>query len=232
MGGGGGAWKVAFADFVTAMMALFLVLWIVNQDEEVKGEVSAYFQTRYWSLTKDSPGIIPNDNMELVQSKKAHFDNASFIPLMHIKKISKDLLEVYVKNPNYIDMKTMRVQTTDDGLLVNIFDNPERPVFEAGNPEKLTEYGEFVFQTVAWTLARHNDTEVEVEGHTSSNLAGDKWKVSTTRSLKVRELMRGQGVRQRQFKKVAGYSDTKPLPQSETNPALNDRVTIRIRAGS
>ena len=217
-----------------AMMALFMVLWIVNQDEEVKGEVSAYFQTRYWSLTKDSPGIIPNENMELVESKKAHFDKASFIPLMHIKKISKDLVEVYSKNPNYIDMKTMRVQTTDDGLLVNIFDNPERPVFEAGDPSKLTEYGEFVFQTVAWTLARHSDTEVEVEGHTSSATGNSdtKWKISTDRSLKVRELMRSQGVRPRQFKKVAGYSDTKPLPQAGTNPALNDRVTIRIRAGS
>ena len=57
-GGGGGAWKVAYADFVTAMMALFLVLWIISQDEQIKGNVQQYFRTRFASVTKQSVGII------------------------------------------------------------------------------------------------------------------------------------------------------------------------------
>ena len=114
-GGGGGAWKVAYADFVTAMMALFLVLWIINQDEKIKGDVSAHFKTRFKSITKQSVGIIPIENADLIKSKRAHFDNHSAIPLDHVRRLNQDLVVAFIQNPNYIDMKTLRVQMTDEG---------------------------------------------------------------------------------------------------------------------
>ena len=70
-GGGGGAWKVAYADFVTAMMALFLVLWIINQDEKIKGDVSAHFKTRFKSITKQSIGhgtLVPRSSITMQKS--------------------------------------------------------------------------------------------------------------------------------------------------------------------
>ena len=73
MGGGGGAWKVAFADFVTAMMALFMLLWILNQDEKVKGEVQQYFNTRFKSVTKMSVGIIPIQNKIALLGRSCHW---------------------------------------------------------------------------------------------------------------------------------------------------------------
>ena len=79
--GGGGAWKVAYADFVTAMMALFLVLWILSQDEKIKGNVQQHFRTRFKSVTKQSVGIIPIENADLIRAKRAHFDNASAYPI-------------------------------------------------------------------------------------------------------------------------------------------------------
>lgn len=52
--GGGGAWKVAYADFVTGMMAFFMVMWIVAQDEKTKGELASYFRNRMMSTVKNS----------------------------------------------------------------------------------------------------------------------------------------------------------------------------------
>ena len=110
MAGGGGAWKVAYADLVTAMMAMFLVLWILSQDEKVKGDVSAYFKTRFSALQQSSPGIIPNDAMALVESRKDIFEHASVIPLDQVRRLNDDLVKVFVQNPNEMDIKTMEVQ--------------------------------------------------------------------------------------------------------------------------
>ena len=111
-GGGGGAWKVAYADFVTAMMALFLVLWIISQDEQIKGNVQQYFRTRFASVTKQSVGIIPIENADLIRAKRAHFEKASAIPLEQVRRLNDDLVRAFVQNPEYIDMKTFSYRCT------------------------------------------------------------------------------------------------------------------------
>ena len=103
-GGGGGAWKVAYADFVTAMMALFLVLWIISQDEQIKGNVQQYFRTRFASVTKQSVGIIPIENADLIRAKRAHFEKARH-SLEQVRRLNDDLVRAFVQNPEYIDMK-------------------------------------------------------------------------------------------------------------------------------
>ena len=62
--GGGGAWKVAYADFVTGMMAFFMVMWIVAQDEKTKGELASYFRNRMMSTVKNSLGVLPQKTSE------------------------------------------------------------------------------------------------------------------------------------------------------------------------
>ena len=149
MAGGGGAWKVAYADLVTAMMAMFLVLWILSQDEKVKGDVSAYFKTRFSALQQSSPGIIPNDAMALVESRKDIFQHASIIPLDQVRRLNDDLVKVFIQNPNDMDIKTMEVQMESEGLLINILNNPDKPIFKEGSAAELTEYGQVVFNNIA-----------------------------------------------------------------------------------
>ena len=237
-GGGGGAWKVAYADFVTAMMALFLVLWIINQDEKIKGDVSAHFKTRFKSITKQSVGIIPIENADLIKAKRAHFDNQSAIPLDQVRRLNQDLVKAFIQNPNYIDMKTLRVQMTDEGLLLEFFNDPSRRLFRKGEA-KLTDYGRLLFGIVAWTLAKHDtstSTFIEVEGHTGQNFKetkdDDHWSISSKRALEVREHMENEGVKDTQFHKMVGYGDTKPL-KDQTNPdhPYHNRVSIMVRAG-
>ena len=233
-GGGGGAWKVAYADLVTAMMAMFLVLWILSQDETVKGDVQLYFQTRYNTLTQQSPGIIPNDAMRLVEAKKDIFEHASVIPLEQVRRLNEDLVKVFVQNPNEMDMKTMEMQMDSEGLLINILNNPDKPIFKEGSAAELTEYGQLVFNNISWTIAQYDDTQVEIEGHTANSYPGDvdeKWDASTSRAHKAREILMAKGVEEQQVLKVAGYADKRPLPQRPHNAPQNNRVSIRVRAG-
>ncbi|HIG82219.1 MAG TPA: hypothetical protein EYQ62_11375 [Verrucomicrobiales bacterium] len=237
MAGGGGAWKVAFADFVTAMMALFMLLWILNQDEKVKGEVQQYFNTRFKSVTKMSVGIIPIENADLIEARRAVFDNASAIDLQFMRRINDDIIRVFADNPNFIDMKTMRVQMTSEGLLIEFYNDPNRRLFQ-GPTALLTKYGQTVFDTLSYVLARHKSTRVEVEGHTASDveLGGkrvDTWALSTDRALIARYAMDRKAMKSEQFIKVAGFSSSKPLKEykHDLNHSHHDRVTIMVRAG-
>jgi chemotaxis protein MotB len=89
----GGAWKVAYADFVTAMMALFLVLWLTAQDEKIKEAVERAFRHPFSSLN-DSSGLIPRKNTNpTTQNSAGHFDNAAIVQLQEMLKKVQEMLQ-------------------------------------------------------------------------------------------------------------------------------------------
>ena len=238
MAGGGGAWKVAFADFVTAMMALFMLLWILNQDEKVKGEVQQYFNTRFKSVAKMSVGIIPIQNADLIEAKRAVFDNASAIDLQFIRRINEDIIKMFADNPNFIDMQTYHVEVTSEGLLIEFFNDPNRRLFD-GPTAKLTDFGDAMFEILSFVLARHKSTRVEVAGHTArlvkrGEVEQDTWVLSTDRALMARKTMVYYAMKPEQVIKVAGYSSSRPLKNysHDLNDSHHDRVTIMVRAGN
>ena len=144
-------------------------------------------------------------------------------------------MKVFVQNPNEMDIKTMEVQMESEGLLINILNNPDKPIFKEGSAAELTEYGQIVFNNIAWTIARFDDTLVEVEGHTATSYPGDadeKWDASTARAHRAREVLMNKGVEEKQVIKVAGYADKRPLPKRPSNAGQNNRVSIRVRAGA
>ena len=89
----GGAWKVAYADFVTAMMALFLVLWLSSQDEKIKEAVERSFRNPFNSVTKESTGIIPNKDTQAVKSKDGNFDSASAVELNMLRRLAEEVVK-------------------------------------------------------------------------------------------------------------------------------------------
>jgi flagellar motor protein MotB len=82
----GGAWKVAYADFVTAMMALFMVLWLTSQDQRIKEAVERAFRNPFSSITKESTGIIPSKDTQAIAGKSSNgnFDSASAVGIDHV----------------------------------------------------------------------------------------------------------------------------------------------------
>src|ERR1043165_3453076 len=94
----GGAWKVAYADFVTAMMALFLVLWLTAQDTKIKEAIERAFRNPFSSATKESVGILPNKDVQALQQQKGSFDSVSVLQLELLRRITDDLAKLLQKD--------------------------------------------------------------------------------------------------------------------------------------
>src|SRR6516225_6348946 len=87
----GGSWKVAYADFVTAMMALFLCLWLTSQDQKIKDAVERAFRNPFSSVTKESVGIIPNKDTSSTYKQEGKFTSVSAVEMETMRHLSDDL---------------------------------------------------------------------------------------------------------------------------------------------
>jgi chemotaxis protein MotB len=228
----GGAWKVAYADFVTAMMALFIVLWLTSQDQRIKDAVERAFRNPFSSVTKDSTGIIPNKDTLAVKSSSGNFDSASAVELNMLRRINQDFLKSLEMDFQDKDEDSVKLEMTPDGIRINVFDRAHKPIFEPQSA-KFTLYGQWVFSTLAWEIARNTNFSVELEGHTESGnppLSKDygDWEISSERATAVRRRLIDDGVRDSQVIKVAGFGATVPMPEHETTDEINRRVTVLL----
>ena len=230
----GGAWKVAYADFVTAMMALFLVLWLTSQDEKIKEAVQRSFTNPFASLTKESTGIIPQkDARPMSASSAGNFDSASAVELSMLRRLSEDLIKVLDKQDEPEDQKTMKLELTADGLKISIFDRSRRPIFKRQSAE-FTAYGDWVMSTLAWQISLYASFSVELDGHTESGLPPlrddyGNWEISSDRAAASRRKLIEHGVVPGQIRKVAGFGDTVPMPRTNPEDESNRRITVMLK---
>ncbi len=233
--GGGGAWKVAYADFVTGMMAFFMVMWIVAQDEKTKGELASYFRNRMMSTVKNSLGVLPQKTSESdgTPNRSQLFVNQSAVPLDYMQRLDARLERAVMDNPEWKDTRSVKVERTSEGLLITFFDNPGKPLFQSG-ARGMTEYGQLVFETVGWELARYPQVELELNGHTAGEAGtadGDPWELSAIRANSARQLLQSFGVKPSQIRKISGMGSEQPLPDRPRDDPGNRRVAIVVRAG-
>src|SRR3954465_32658 len=228
----GGAWKVAYADFVTAMMALFLVLWLTSQDERIKEAVERSFRNPFNSVTKESTGIIPNKDTQAVKSKDGNFDSASAVELNMLRRLAEEVLKTLQdSNPNE---DAVKIESIPDGVRISIFDKAQEPVFKTDSAE-FTDFGRWVVSTLAWQVARYtNSFRVELEGHTETNQNPKRedfgpWEITTDRANATRRKMIEHGVGSSQIRKVAGYADTQPIDGKTAGDPLNRRVAVLLK---
>ena len=228
----GGAWKVAYADFVTAMMALFIVLWLSSQDKRIKEAVARAFAHPFTSLTKDSVGIIPSKDTQALKNSEGNFDSASAVELAMLRKLNQDVLKSLETDFQEKDDDTVKLEIRPDGITINVFDRARKPVFEPQSTH-FTTYGQWVFSTLAWEISRSTNFTVELEGHTESGNApvskdyGD-WEISADRAAAVRRKLLESGVPAQQVIKVAGFGDTVPMPEHDSSDEINRRVTVLL----
>ena len=233
----GGAWKVAYADFVTAMMALFLVLWLTSQDEKIKEAVQRSFTNPFASLTKESVGIIPNkDAKPIASSKSGNFDSSSAVELAMLRRLSEDLIKALQKDEDPPDQQTTKLELTPEGLKISVFDRSRRPIFKNQSSE-FTPYGDWVMSTLAWQISLYASFSVELEGHTESGHAAPRpeygdWEISSDRAGAARRKLIEHGVAAGQIRKVAGYGDTVPMTQTSPEDEINRRITVMLKVRS
>jgi chemotaxis protein MotB len=229
----GGAWKVAYADFVTAMMALFLVLWLTAQDQKLKEAVERAFRHPFMSLTKESAGIVPNPQKNVGRGSSGKHDDgtASAGEISMLRRLQADLAKS-LKEPEAQE-ETVQFQLTPEGLRINIFDRGRRPSFEP-DTAKLTEYGAWVLSTLAWEIARYPGFAVDLEGHTERGRQPvspqyGTWELSADRANAGRRKLLEHGVRTTQVRKVAGFADTVPMPDHKPEDPTNRRLSLLLR---
>lgn len=231
----GGAWKVAYADFVTAMMALFLVLWLTAQDEKIKEAVERAFRHPFSSKTKDSVGIIPNDKTHALRDDKGNFDSASVVELNMLRRLNEDLIKSFQGENEDPTQSSVKMDMTPEGLRINVFDRSRKPIFE-NQTTTFTPYGDWVFSTLAWEIARFNQFTIELEGHTEADVekpaSDEKWDLSASRANAARRKLMEHGVLGKQVSKVAGYADLMPIPSTSKQDEVNRRVTVLLKPGS
>lgn len=230
----GGSWKVAYADFVTAMMALFMVLWLTAQDTKIKEAVERAFRNPFSAISKESVGIIPNKETTSTHKAEGAFESISAIEVETMRRISEDLARILQQQDE--SEKSVELQVTSDGLRINVFDRSRKPIFEA-ETDVFTTYGGWVFSTLAWEISRYRSFKIELEGHTESKTPPPeqtaekrgKWELSTDRANAARRMLASHGVDPRQLWRVSGFADTVPMPELPPHDEANRRVTVLLR---
>jgi chemotaxis protein MotB len=236
----GGAWKVAYADFVTAMMALFMVLWISSQDNKILIATTQYFQNPFHAPTDATSGVLPfNSNKTSHNEGKDSGDapdqaNNKKIELSFLNSVAADFYRLLHLDQNLED-KPIDIQVTSDGLRITLFDRAKRPLFK-DNTSDFTEWGKFMMQNLAWMVDRHH-FRVTIDGHTKSPAAPMKnddrgWELSSERANAARHTLVFYAVDASQIERVTGYADTRPLAGEPRTSDANQRVTLSLTLSS
>ena len=237
----GGAWKVAFADFMTAMMALFLVLWISAQEKKILIATARYFQNPFNSPIDRSAGVMPYDQNKPSQphGDDSGADNPATtskkdLDLQFLNSVAKDFFKLLNLDQDLAE-KPIDIQVTSDGLRVMLYDRARRPLF-VDNTAEFTEWGKFVMQSLAWTIDRQR-FRVVIEGHTRKGLSLPKpeytaWELSADRANAARRMLTFYAVDETRIERVTGFADTRPMPFQAPDSESNQRVTLSLTMGS
>ncbi len=216
----GGAWKVAYADFVTAMMALFIVLWLMNSTPEVKKAVGGYFKDPTGKSNQAGSSVAgTGESLTLKQDDMSHL---------------KDKLQDAVKQmTNFQVMKNQVSMTvTGEGLRVELMETDSGMFFQSGSPMP-TATLQALLSTLSKEVAKLPN-RVLLEGHTDSkpfgsNLNYTNWELSTDRANSARRLMEEDGLKPGQVAQVRGFADQALRKKDAPGDATNRRISLIIQ---
>jgi chemotaxis protein MotB len=216
----GGAWKVAYADFVTAMMALFIVLWLMSADKEVQESVSAYFNN-------------PSGPGKLTGTAAAGLGNAIEIPKDDMKNLQEKIQQALMTVPNFRALKDhVEITITSDGLRIELLETEAGIFFESGRAAP-TSSGIELLTHLAAELGKLPNS-ILIEGHTdakpfASSGSYSNWELSADRANSARKLMVASGLREEQVGQVRGFAERQLRHPDEPTAASNRRVSVIVQ---
>jgi chemotaxis protein MotB len=217
----GGAWKVAYADFVTAMLSLFIVLWLLSSSEQVQKAVGGYFT--------DPKG----HGRDIGNGLRGAGSESLSIRRDDMNKI-KDKLEQAIHSSAALEKIKEHVvfTVTGEGLRVELLEGEASTFFESGNSVP-TEFGKDLLGKLAEEIGKLPN-KVTMEGHTDSRPFArgadySNWELSGDRANAARRWMVGNGMRADQVTQVRGFADQSPRDVAHPEDASNRRVTLVIQ---
>jgi chemotaxis protein MotB len=216
----GGAWKVAYADFVTAMMALFIVLWLMNSSKQVQEAVGGYF--------KDPSGtskMVGTDQRGAGENFIITKDNMAELKEQLQKSVRR--LSDFDKLKDHIEMTI-----TSEGLRIELTESASGTFFEVGSPKPNND-GKELLTLLAQELGKLPN-KLSIEGHTdakpySLSTNYGNWELSSDRANAARRLMQQNGVRADQVSQVRGYADQRLRTPSDPLAPSNRRISVIIQ---
>lgn len=234
-GGGhhGGAWKVAYADFVTAMMAFFLMLWLLGSvTEDQRSGIADYFSSTQ-AIRSDSSGgkdlfggvslSVENSTTDDIATKEKYQSET-----YALENVMDILHAVAAQNAELAAaFEHVAIRMSDEGLIIELFDLENQSLFEdgTGHPrpvlEFLLESITDAFRTVANPLA----IAAHSRSFPSVFLENPVWPVSMQRAMMVHRLMEDAGLQKTRFHRVAGHAD-RSLSDPVSTAARNNRVEM------
>jgi chemotaxis protein MotB len=217
----GGAWKVAYADFVTALLALFIVLWLLSSSEQIQKAVGGYF-TDPKGQGKDLGNGLKGAGSESLSLGKDDMNKL------------KDKLEQAIRSSSAMQKIREHVifTVTGEGLRVELLEGENATFFESGSPHP-TDFGKDLLKKLAEEIGKLPN-RVTMEGHTDSRpyagLAGySNWELSADRANAARSWMQENGMRRDQVTQVRGFADESLRDPAHPEDATNRRVTVIIQ---
>ncbi len=217
----GGAWKVAYADFVTAMMSLFIVLWLMNSSKPVQEAVGGYFRD-------------PNGTGQKKGTQLGGAGDAGAVKEQDMKKLKEDLMKAMAKMANFDKIKKLvEISVTPEGLQIELMEDPHGTFFELGSAEP-TPALQGVLKVLAPEVGKLPNS-LSIEGHTDSKPYSGQavygnWELSTDRANTARRLMESNGLGPKQVVQVRGFADRKLRKPQQPEDASNRRITLIIQS--
>jgi chemotaxis protein MotB len=234
-GGGhhGGAWKVAYADFVTTMMALFIVLWAAGQDTKVRQAIASYFRNPTGVPNGQSGGVLPASAGVVGQAgapeRPAQGGDDPDALYGAAQKI-QEKLEGDSELRALRDQVQMKV--TSEGLRIELVERDESLFFEVGSAQVKPAMVRLLALITSVVRALPND--VSVEGHTDvrqysrERVGYGNWELSSDRANSARRALESAGLPGTQIRRVIGFAEHDLLLPDRPLDAQNRRVSIVV----
>lgn len=216
----GGAWKVAYADFVTAMMALFIVLWLMGASEGVKKAVAGYFRDPSGRAAENGSGQGGvGENLAIGKDDMG--------------KLKQTLEAAMKQSPELEKLKNqVNMTVTGEGLRIELVESEVGTFFDSGNA-KPSASGQDMLRMISTELGRLPN-RLLLEGHTDARAFASpngysNWELSSDRANSARKVMQDGGLHLNQVAEVRGYADQRLRKPEDPNNASNRRVSIVVK---
>jgi len=250
-GAHGAAWKIAYADFVTAMMAFFLLMWLLGSTTkgDLKG-ISEYFQSPLQVSMSggdgsgDSSTVITGGGQDLtmsagqvkrgeIKAKKHRRDEVIKSERARMEELQRHLNQAIMASAKLSEFRNqIRVEVTPDGLRIQIVDDFKRPMFDMGSA-RVKDYMRDILREFGNVL-NEVDSKIVLTGHTDSAryAAGDKaysnWELSADRANASRRELVAGGMQTSKIVRVVGLADSNLLDVDNPMNPLNRRISIIV----
>ncbi|HAT1596581.1 TPA: flagellar motor protein MotB [Legionella pneumophila] len=254
----GGSWKIAFADFVTAMMAFFLLMWLVaSLNKAQKAGIAEYFKqpmkvalfggesmgNRKTTIKGGGPNIEDTDgqvsatNKPLINESIAKDKEIVESQANEIKKLEELKSEINLsmeKDPSLAGLKKqLLMDVVSDGLRIQLIDNQKKPMFDVGS-DKINPEIEPILANIA-KLLNSVPNKITIQGHTDANpyhnpdeLEYTNWELSAQRANAARRALIKAGMDENKVMTVTGYSSTVLLDKANPYNPENRRISIIV----